>query len=113
MIAPGTRLTAAPPALTSFLGCDGGLRIRRTGKTLGGEVREVVRDALGLLGLGCDIGLRLLVRQLGGMYHDKPDLLPGNVLVTIFHFDAAADTPPTPAPWRLVCSPSRFFKEQR
>jgi hypothetical protein len=44
------------------------------------------------------------------MYHDKSDLLLGNAPLGIFYFDAAGDTPSTPAPWRIVFSPSRFFE---
>src|SRR5438128_9865381 len=106
MVTPGLRRTAAAPALTPFIGRDGRLSIRRTGKTLRGDVGDMGREPLRLLCLGCGIGLGFLVSQLGRMHHDKPDLLPGNALVGILHFDIAADTPSTPASWGVACGPA-------
>jgi hypothetical protein len=71
--APGSGPSATPALATSGIVSDGLLRIRGTGKPLGCDAPQVLRDALGLLGVGFGKGLPLLLGQLAGVHDDKPD----------------------------------------
>jgi hypothetical protein len=70
---------------------------------------DVRCDGFGFLRLRGGIGLRLLLRQLARMHHDKAQFLLGDPSRAILHLDSAEHTVAMPAARRLVLRPARLL----
>ena len=73
----------------------------------------MLRHPLRFLGLGRGIGVRLLLRQLTRMDHDKTQRLLNHPPVTILHGHLPGDTLPVPSSRRLLPGASRFLHQER
>src|SRR5262245_24717488 len=102
MVTPRPRLASTPSLPTPFVLRHGRFGIGDTRKPSSFDTLDVLGDTCGFLGLGCGIGPSGLGGQLAGVHDQKAEL--GHVLspVRILHNDAAHDTLPVPAPWRLL-----------
>jgi hypothetical protein len=70
---------------------------------------DVRCDCFGFLRWRGGICLRLLLRQLARMHHDKAPFFLHNPPIAILHRDPAAHTGAMPAARRLVLRPSRLL----
>jgi hypothetical protein len=72
----------------------------------------VVCHGHGLLGLRRGRRLRLLVRELTRMHHDKPERLHADPSITVLNFDLSDHALPMPAAGRFRRRPPRFLHEE-
>src|SRR6185295_1310367 len=91
-----------PPAL--ILG-HGGLGIGPAGKPPSVHLPHVGSHGLAFIGLGCGIGLGLLLRQLTRMYHHKTEHRGGDPRIPILHLYWPHDALPMPAAGRFRLGP--------
>jgi hypothetical protein len=109
MIPPWARRAPSPSRASPLILRDGGFGIRLTGKPPGLHLLDVRCDGFGFLRLRGGIGLRLLLRQLARMHHDKAQFLLGDPSRALLHLDPAEYTVSMPAARRLVLRPSRLL----
>src|SRR5262247_1976315 len=102
MVPPRPRLASTPSRPTPCVLHNGRFGRGDTRKPSRFDTLDVLGDTFGFLGLGCGIGSSGLGGQLAGVHAEKAER--GHVLspVRILHHDAAHDTWPVPAPWRLL-----------
>jgi len=70
----------------------------------------VLRNALGLLGLGSDVGGGGLLGQLAGVDHQKPYRLLPELSLPIFYFHMVHNTLPMPLAWRFLPRTASLFE---
>jgi hypothetical protein len=73
---------------------------------------DVICHGHGFLGLRCCRRLRLLVRELTRMHHDKAERLHADPAIAVLDFDLADDALPMPAARGFVFRPARFLHEE-
>jgi hypothetical protein len=92
---------------------DGSLGIGPARKPLRLHLPRVGGYGLRFLCLGRGIGLRLLLRQLTRMHHDKAPFLLGDPSLAVLDLDLANDAWAMPLATHVVFGPPGFFHQER
>ena len=109
VIPPRARPAPATSLSPALILDDGGLGIGLAGEPPGVHLPPVGGHGLGFPGLGCGIGLGLLLRQLTRMHDNKPQGLRGDPSIAVFDLDLAHEALSMPAAGRFCLRPPWFL----
>ena len=106
MRAPEARRATPPSRPPACLVRAGRLGVGRPGQPAGCHALEGLGAAVGLLRVRGRGGAGRLLRQLAGVYDEKPDRFHSQAPVSVCHCHRAGDTVPVPTSGRLLACPA-------